>query len=421
MVERLAYDAWGKRRFANGADDPGETIASLTDRGFTGHEHLEEVGLIHMNGRVYDPVIARFMSADPLIDDAFNTQSLNRYTYVINNPLAYTDPSGYLKLGRLLKRVVKTVVAYVVGTVVCGSYCGAAVAGAYSGYSQTHSLKGALIGAVSGLASAGIGTQFPIYNPSNELILGNIIPNAALHAARACATAAAMGGHCGPAAAAGGVSAALGPITDRFASWSVGDAGPVVQLAGQIAGRAVVGGIAAKAAGGNFEQGATEGAFEAVTNALHFAIVAAIHVGRYAIVRIAASRTAYVAAEGVLAEFAGPGAAIGGSTIAANRLRGLAAEGTVAEELTEAGYKIIGSHVTAVTSAGRRVIDHLVLTPEGQLLCVEVKCGSGVGTALQKIKDSLMATEGATLRGKNAPTDLRDTTRQIPTIVISVP
>jgi hypothetical protein len=52
------------------------------------------MGFIHMNGRVYDPQIGRFLSAVPYIQDPYNTQSYNRYSYVINNPLKYTDPTG---------------------------------------------------------------------------------------------------------------------------------------------------------------------------------------------------------------------------------------------------------------------------------------------------------------------------------------
>ncbi|VVM18114.1 hypothetical protein BSPWISOXPB_1307 [uncultured Gammaproteobacteria bacterium] len=65
-------------------------IPALTNRGFTGHEHIDEMGLIHMNGRVYDPQIGRFLSADPYIQSPYNTQSYNRYSYTINNPLKYT-------------------------------------------------------------------------------------------------------------------------------------------------------------------------------------------------------------------------------------------------------------------------------------------------------------------------------------------
>lgn len=73
----------------------GNTLASqATVRGFTQHEHLDGVDLLHMNGRVYDPVIGRFVSADPVLMYPYNPQDLNRYSYVWNNPLTHTDPSG---------------------------------------------------------------------------------------------------------------------------------------------------------------------------------------------------------------------------------------------------------------------------------------------------------------------------------------
>jgi RHS repeat-associated protein len=96
LPERLAYEPFGKRRFPAGQDDPTNSIAAqTTDRGFTNHEHIEEFALIHMNGRVYDPAIGRFISADPNVPDAFDMQSFSRYSYVLNNPLGYTDPSGF--------------------------------------------------------------------------------------------------------------------------------------------------------------------------------------------------------------------------------------------------------------------------------------------------------------------------------------
>jgi RHS repeat-associated protein len=99
VAERLSYDAWGKRRNPNGADDPSGHITSQTTRGFTGQEELDDVGLVHLNGRVYDPLIGRMMSADPMVPDPLNAQAWNRYSYVINNPLAFTDPNGYCFLG----------------------------------------------------------------------------------------------------------------------------------------------------------------------------------------------------------------------------------------------------------------------------------------------------------------------------------
>ena len=98
-VERLSYGAFGKRRIATGENawtDPALAIAAVnTPRGFTGHEHLDDFQLVHMNGRVYDPSLGRFMSADPFVQFAESTQGLNRYAYVDNNPLSFTDPSGY--------------------------------------------------------------------------------------------------------------------------------------------------------------------------------------------------------------------------------------------------------------------------------------------------------------------------------------
>ncbi|MFJ3055102.1 RHS repeat-associated core domain-containing protein [Herbaspirillum sp. NPDC087042] len=92
----MAYEPFGKRRQVGGATDSEGTVVGInTDRGFTNHEHLEELGLIHMNGRVYDPALGRFMSADPKIPDPGNIQSFNRYAYVFNQPLIWVDASGY--------------------------------------------------------------------------------------------------------------------------------------------------------------------------------------------------------------------------------------------------------------------------------------------------------------------------------------
>ncbi|WP_058896004.1 RHS repeat domain-containing protein [Herbaspirillum rubrisubalbicans] len=100
VIERLAYEPFGKRRQAGGATDSEGTVVGInTDRGFTNHEHLEELGLIHMNGRVYDPALGRFMSADPYIQAPDNIQSYNRYAYVFNSPLTLADASGYFSLG----------------------------------------------------------------------------------------------------------------------------------------------------------------------------------------------------------------------------------------------------------------------------------------------------------------------------------
>ncbi|TAF72005.1 MAG: RHS repeat-associated core domain-containing protein [Bacteroidetes bacterium] len=74
--------------------DNGLFAGLLGARGFTFHEHLDQYGLINMNGRLYDPVLARFLQPDPVIQDPLNLQSYNAYAYVFNNPLKYIDPSG---------------------------------------------------------------------------------------------------------------------------------------------------------------------------------------------------------------------------------------------------------------------------------------------------------------------------------------
>jgi RHS repeat-associated protein len=109
VVERLSYDAWGKRRHPNGADDPGGAITSQSPPGFTGHEQLDSVGLVHMNGRVYDPLLARFTSADPMTENPFSTQGWNRYAYVGNSPVNFTDPSGYCFLGCFWKPIFRAI------------------------------------------------------------------------------------------------------------------------------------------------------------------------------------------------------------------------------------------------------------------------------------------------------------------------
>lgn len=96
VVERMGYEPFGKRRNANGVTDPNGTLTpTSTDRGYTEHEHMDEVGLINMNGRIYDAALGRFLSADPTIPDPDDLQSYNRYSYTFNKPMVLVDPSGF--------------------------------------------------------------------------------------------------------------------------------------------------------------------------------------------------------------------------------------------------------------------------------------------------------------------------------------
>ncbi|WP_418264582.1 RHS repeat-associated core domain-containing protein [Flavobacterium faecale] len=182
VLEKRLYDAWGNVLVQDGA---GNTLNCLTllDRGYTGHEHLQSVGLIHMNGRLYDPKLHRFLQPDNYVQDPSNTQNYNRYGYVLNNPLKYTDPSGEISFksaGRWLDKNWKSVVtvgaAVVTGVVIVasmgtatplavafwagagagfvGGTLGTALNGGNFGESLVAGLTGAAFGAVTGMAGA---------------------------------------------------------------------------------------------------------------------------------------------------------------------------------------------------------------------------------------------------------------------------
>ena len=107
VLEGMDYGAFGERR---GYTDP--TLAALvprtTARGFTGHEMIDGTDVVHMNGRIYDSALGRFLQADPIIQEPNNPQNFNRYSYVLNNPLSLTDPSGFLfgGIGKAFRRVL---------------------------------------------------------------------------------------------------------------------------------------------------------------------------------------------------------------------------------------------------------------------------------------------------------------------------
>jgi RHS repeat-associated protein len=96
VATRRSYDAFGAARNADYSPRLNGTLnLGYTIHGFTGHTHADDVALIHMGGRVYDPNLGRFLSADPIVQDLANSQSINPYSYVLNNPFSGTDPSGY--------------------------------------------------------------------------------------------------------------------------------------------------------------------------------------------------------------------------------------------------------------------------------------------------------------------------------------
>ncbi len=145
LLAEQSFDAWGRAR--NPETWEYETIINnqysiVNSRGYTGHEMLPEFGLINMNGRLYDPVLGRMLSPDNYIQMPDYTQNFNRYSYVLNNPLKYTDPDGewvHLVVGGLI-----------------GAYTGF-IAGWHAG-ATGWKLAGYIgVGAVAGTLSAGIG------------------------------------------------------------------------------------------------------------------------------------------------------------------------------------------------------------------------------------------------------------------------
>lgn len=185
VIEEHSFDPWGERR------DPSTWLplelqelanfdTSITTRGFTGHEMVDGVGIIHMNGRIYDPALARFLQADPYIQDPSNSQSLNRYSYVINNPLNAVDPSGFFFSGfsglavpviydivppqyHVILNIVATVALVPTGCLSCAAGVAAGTS-FHSTYAQTGdfgaSLSSAAISAASVVAFDFIGGQF---------------------------------------------------------------------------------------------------------------------------------------------------------------------------------------------------------------------------------------------------------------------
>ena len=98
LMDIRSYDAWGRQRNANNwtykDNKLNYGVGVLTDRGYTGHEHLNQFNLINMNGRVYDPLVGAMIQPDNYVGDYTSSQAYNRYVYCNNNPLKYIDPSG---------------------------------------------------------------------------------------------------------------------------------------------------------------------------------------------------------------------------------------------------------------------------------------------------------------------------------------
>jgi RHS repeat-associated protein len=241
----------------------------ITTRGFTGHEHIDHADIIHMNGRIYDPSLGRMLQADPFIQAPKNSQSYNRYSYVLNNPLSYIDPSGYFfsKLWKGIKKFASVIVGaaliYFTGGTASwfvSSWYGAATAGAISGAvgaaaNGGNILKGALTGAFSAAAFYGVGQ---IFEPGT---FGNIVGNGLVGGVMSDL----QGGNFGHGFFAAGFSAAAKPMIYEKFGYAPENAGARVVTA------AVIGGTASVISGGKFANGATTGAFSQMFNGENYA------------------------------------------------------------------------------------------------------------------------------------------------------
>lgn len=170
--KRFSYDPWGRLRDPDthrvyGSDE--QPSLSL-GRGYCGHEHLPWFGLINMNARLYDPTIGRFLSPDPFVQMPDNTQSFNRYSYCLNNPLKYTDETGefwwilvaagvggFMNLGMKawngqINSLGDGLAAFGIGAVAgaAGAVGGAVAFGAVAGAGATVGAGGFLAGSFSG-------------------------------------------------------------------------------------------------------------------------------------------------------------------------------------------------------------------------------------------------------------------------------
>ncbi|GEM50898.1 hypothetical protein EB1_06880 [Empedobacter brevis NBRC 14943 = ATCC 43319] len=167
-VEQRHYDAWGNLthlKIGTATVITDQILIKQTqlllDRGYTSHEHFQELGIIHMNGRLYDPILRRFLNADENIQDPYNTQNYNKYGYVLNNPLMFNDPSGEIAF---VAGFFLTYVAPVIWGAIIGAGAGLAiytVGTLING--QKWNIKGALKATMQGAIS---GAMAGVYSPS---------------------------------------------------------------------------------------------------------------------------------------------------------------------------------------------------------------------------------------------------------------
>jgi len=264
---KLGFDAWGNRR----NPETGEMLTAapagiFTARGFTGHEHLDAFGLINMNGRVYDPVISMFLSPDPYIQAPDMTQNFNRYSYCLNNPLMYTDPSGEFifslflgPLGVVLDKACWGALIGGVGYTVSTAFS----RGGFKNWSAKGFWKSVGTGAISGAVTFGIGQAFGAvgggFNTFGDK-LAHELGRAFTHGVAQGMIAGYTGGNMLQSFASGAFGSLGGSAFQGVGGKFAGS------FTGTVGFSALSGGIGAELSGGDFWRGATTGALIGALN-----------------------------------------------------------------------------------------------------------------------------------------------------------
>jgi RHS repeat-associated protein len=262
VQNQYAYDPWGAPRTP-------ATWASLStwpnygsDRGYTSHEMLEGVDLVHMNGRIYDPAIGRFLTADPFVQFSGDSQSYNRYSYVLNNPLRYTDPSGHFlfSLGMAAYWAGADITAKTFGYFVASMFAAGFVdTFMMSGGDVDQALQAGAFTAAASVVTFGIGTAFE--SPTGGL----------LGALEDKPTLLALAQHTAHGISSGAFTElAGGDFGAGFAAGMAGSfGGSIAQSRGGVQGflvATIAGGTASELGGGKFANGAISGAFVYLLN-----------------------------------------------------------------------------------------------------------------------------------------------------------
>ena len=217
------YDAWGKQTVSV------NTIGLI--RGYCGHEMLNEFSLINMNGRVYDPVLSRFLSPDKYVQEGDNSQNYNSYSYCLNNPLKYTDPSGNL-FG--IDDAIIAFAAFSMGS--------SMMQAAFEGKNVW---KAGALSLLSSAASYGIGEAFK--NVASTF--GNELLRAGAHGLASGVVSALDGGNFVSSFVSGAAASGMGSYAQSVD----------MNTGLMVASTTAMGGVVAWMVGGDFLQGAMEG------------------------------------------------------------------------------------------------------------------------------------------------------------------